>query len=102
MSIRNEVLALLLEMVNPRPRYPKLLDAAPTSANSKATVEMETPEPLEPKAIYLDGKSFDDLMRDCQISDLHPEGTFQGVPLFSVRRYGVQTGKHIHIHGEPY
>lgn len=103
MTIKFEILHLLAEMVEPKPRYPKPSNVAPTSASAVATAtRMETPEPLEPKAIYLDGKSFNELLLDCSRHDLCPEGTFQGVPLFIVRQHGVAPSKHIHIHGEPY
>lgn len=106
MTIRAEIIALLTEMVNPSRRLAPftlpVLKGAPESESRPAHVQWETPDPLEPKAIYLDRESFSKLMDECSLSDLHTEGTFQSIPLYIVQRYGVKTGKHIHVHGEPY
>ena len=71
-------------------------------AMNKAHRDPKTGDYLTVKAIYLDGKSVAELMLDAEYADISAgQGTFQGVPVYIVRRMHVgQPERHMHVHAE--
>ena len=55
---------------------------------------------MHPTAIYLDPKSHAELMHECSIGETYPAGTFQWIPLFSVRDCRGSTDRHVIVHGD--